>query len=139
MHKKQEQGFKSVMSADISNELRRICACGHMSSVLFLNEICTLYESLKNCLEDRDLDSIVMSRTMNLGKDGVKSVLQQLFYTQQDLLNAYNELVEGEVLGGEALLFCQDHFAQLLRLDAFLKKEVRSYELGTKTAYQVVA
>ncbi|WP_146202228.1 hypothetical protein [Dyadobacter jejuensis] len=139
MHKKQELRFLAMMRLEVAPALRKLCACGHISSVLCQKEIEFLYDSARNCFDDGDLRSIYVQETNALKYSDIKYGLQQIYGTQQELLRYYNEYIEENILNEDSHRICQDHYVQLLKLDASIKKELRSFDLQIRQAYLVVA
>lgn len=61
MCKKQENLFKSWMSVDYSDALRKTCGHGNMIFLIFRKEIGRIYDDLKCNLQDADLNNVNIS------------------------------------------------------------------------------
>ncbi|MCF0071052.1 hypothetical protein LZD49_11260 [Dyadobacter sp. CY261] len=125
MYKRQESLLRSVMRLDIPSRVRRICSNGYMMSLLFKKDVGSMYESIKNNLNDGELSSITRS-VDEFDADVMDSfaLLSEIATHQQIILKEYRALLPHLDPASDAARACSEHIDKLSVLESSLVKEV---------------
>jgi hypothetical protein len=128
-HYKQEALYKYLMSMDVSGKLRRLCANGHMSSLVFRHEINQIYEILKCSFSDGDLCSIVKNDDESNSENACQaSILNSVIEGQADSIASYLAIMELLWDNPEKRRLCADHLEKLKDLSQKLGVEYQAFK-----------
>ena len=119
-HYKQQNLYRSLMSMVIPCRLRKLCATGHMSSLVLKNEINEIYESIKCPFSDGDLRNI--TRKEDAQNSDSEHILATLIDRQKDLAASY-KLVTTLCHDLETRRICENHLEKIKDLNQVLQKE----------------
>ncbi|QRR00325.1 hypothetical protein [Dyadobacter sandarakinus] len=114
MHKRQEALFRAAMALDTTRPLRVICGSCYMTSLLFQSEMRQLYESLKCCLTDGDLSSILLLDDEAGNSDAdCWMVISRCLEHDELLIRMYQSLLAKVDEESECWRMCHEHLEKL--------------------------
>nr|WP_295926740.1 hypothetical protein [uncultured Dyadobacter sp.] len=139
MYKKQEALFRSAMGLNTSSTLRKICSTGYMMSLLFKKDVDSMYESVKNNLDDGELASITRTDDSLLDSIGEYELLLKISEQQEMLLGEYKALLSKLDKDSEAARACDEHIEKLAGLENSLARELGTHPASKLKSYSSVA
>lgn len=90
MLNKSELFYKTIMSIEELGSIRKLCSQGHMTSVLFKKELCSVYDYNKCYLHDPDLNHI----TVDVNVDHIVSNRNNPGFIVSLIIEQYDKILE---------------------------------------------
>lgn len=139
MYKKQEALFRSAMGLNTSCTLRKICSTGYMMSLLFKKDVDSMYESVKNNLDDGELASITRADDFHADAVSEYELLLRISEQQEVLLREYKALLSRLDKDSDAARACDEHIEKLAGLESSLTRELGTHPASKLKSYSSVA
>jgi hypothetical protein len=90
MLNKSESFYKTMMSIEELGSIRKLCSQGHMTSVLFKKELCSVYDYNKCYLHDPDLSHI----TVDVNVDHILSNRKNPGFIVSLIIEQYDKILK---------------------------------------------